>query len=168
MTRHICIVDKCESFVVSKGFCDKHRQRIRKHGNLEISRNENGTGSIRADGYVRVGINNRSKLMHVLIAEKALGKQLTLKAIVHHVDGNPTNNENKNLVICPNAAYHFLLHRRQEAMKACGDPNMLKCSFCHAWDSPEKITTCRRHYFHKKCRNKSMLEWRKRKTQCLS
>jgi len=45
------------------------------------------------------------------IARKALGKSLPKGAIVHHIDGNPANNRNDNLLVC-NRSYHLLLHQR--------------------------------------------------------
>lgn len=69
--------------------------------------------------------------LHVAVAEKALGKKLPKKAIVHHVDGNPLNNKPTNLVVCPSQAYHLLLHARQRIMDAGGDPNTQKvCKSC--------------------------------------
>src|SRR5690242_4368171 len=49
---------------------------------------------------------------HVMLAEKALGKQLPRGAQVHHVDGNKQNNAPNNLVVCEDASYHRLLHQR--------------------------------------------------------
>lgn len=43
---------------------------------------------------------------------RVLGYALPRKAQVHHVDENPRNNANTNLVVCEDAAYHKLLHRR--------------------------------------------------------
>ncbi len=74
------------------------------------------------DGYVP---------QHILIAEKALGKHLPAGAPVHHADLNRANNANNNLVICQDAAYHNLLHKRRRVLLAGGNPNLDKiCAKC--------------------------------------
>jgi len=70
-------------------------------------------------------------LLHRQRAEKALGKPLPAGAIVHHADG--TKSDHAPLVICPDDAYHMLLHRRMRIKSAGGDPNCdLICSKCKA------------------------------------
>ena len=96
---------------------------------------------------------------HSLIAERALGKPLPRGAVVHHVDENPRNNAPSNLIICPDQAYHMLMHRRGRALRECGNANWLRCQFCKTYDAPEAITwnaasgsghhkTCRAAYLH--------------------
>jgi predicted NUDIX family phosphoesterase len=115
-------------------------------------------------GYVWDG----NKLAHVVVAERALGKELPLGAQVHHFNGVRSDNRNDNLVICQDAAYHALLHMRQKAMEACGDPSKRKCGYCKVWDEPEKMT-CRRskkqgdEYRHRECHAKWMREWNARR-----
>ena len=36
--RSVCMVNECESFVVSNGLCDKHRKRLEKHGHTSSTR----------------------------------------------------------------------------------------------------------------------------------
>lgn len=68
---------------------------------------------------------------HVVIAEMALGKPLPPDAVIHHVNEVQSDNRRHNLVICPNNAYHRLLHTRIRIMRAGGNPNTQKiCSRC--------------------------------------
>lgn len=122
--------------------------------------NPDSTGGIRIKhGYHltirprRTGDNgSRYKATHIIIAETALGKPLPPKAVVHHVDGNPMNNTNNNLLICQDNAYHRTIHRRQRAMAACGNPDWRKCRFCKVYDGPENLahyqTTCNGITYH--------------------
>lgn len=82
---------------------------------------------------------NGYALEHVVIAERALGHALPPKAEVHHVDENKSHNENSNLVVCENHAYHSLLHQRQRAMAACGDPSASPCQRCGKYDRQEDL-----------------------------
>lgn len=54
---------------------------------------------------------NRIRPLHVLAAEKVLGRELRAGETVHHVDGNKKNYRNDNLLICTRA-YHAALHHR--------------------------------------------------------
>lgn len=77
--------------------------------------------------------------LHRLIAERVLGKPLPHRADVHHADGNYLNNENRNLVVCEDRAYHRLLHMRTNVLRAGGNPNTdLFCHSCkHAKNAAE-------------------------------
>ena len=87
--------------------------------------------------YKKVG--ERSRKAHLWIAEKVLGRALKGTELVHHVDGVGHNNLHSNLVICPNAAYHRLLHIRTEALTLSGNANYRKCVYCKAYDSPQRM-----------------------------
>lgn len=81
-------------------------------------------------------------------AEKALGKPLPPKVVVHHYTPD-------QLVICQDQSYHFLLHQRQKAYENCGHADWLKCSYCQKYDKPENIYNQpgkRQSDHHKECR----------------
>jgi lysophospholipase L1-like esterase len=85
-------------------------------------------------------IGGVSRAEHIALAEKALGHSLPPGAEVHHVDGDGWNNAPSNLVICPDRAYHFLLHARQRAMDATGDPAQRPCRRCGKYDKIENMS----------------------------
>lgn len=91
--------------------------------------------------------------LHVLIAERVLGRPLPLSAEVHHVDEDRANNAHANLVICEDHAFHLLLHRRARALAACGDANALRCHICQSYDRQSEIVsyTGGRHTWHRSC-----------------
>jgi HNH endonuclease len=118
-------------------------------------RRQNGTGSV-SDGRMLITVAGKQQLKSRVVAEKALGKPLPKGAVVHHIDENPLNNTPTNLVICPNASYHRLLHYRMRALAACGSPDKKQCLFCKAWDLPERVkyNKASQIYFHNPCRQK--------------
>lgn len=78
---------------------------------------------------------------HRLVAKRALGEELPKGAVIHHVDGNVKNFIGSNLVICPDQAYHKLLHMREAALDACGNANWLRCKYCKKYDAPDKLVS---------------------------
>lgn len=133
-----CAIQGCERPIKAKGWCSIHWQRWWKHGDpLKRLRKANGEGWTSSVGYLMVTVDGEEKLVHVLVAEKALGRPLPKGSQVHHADENPLNNEPANLVICPSNAYHKLLHQRMRALAACGHAGWRKCQFCQEYDDPD-------------------------------
>ena len=95
------------------------------------------------------------------VAEKVLGRSLPTGVVIHHVDEDPTNNNNSNLVVCENQSYHFLLHRRMKALKACGHASWRKCQFCEEYDSLKNlyIAPNDRQSYHRSCHNQYQKEY---------
>lgn len=128
----------------------------------------NGGKTITTDGYNCVVAKDHPYSQngfikeHRLIVEKLIGKILPKNAVVHHVNGNKTDNLNTNLVVCENNSYHLLLHWREKALRECGNANWRKCKFCHRWDKLENLVltknksgggyhyVCRREYREKR------------------
>lgn len=97
--------------------------------------------------YVRVRIPGRYIREHVFLAEKALGKALPPKAVVHHHTPD-------QIVLCQDTTYHHLLHKRQRALKACGHAGWRKCWVCQTYDDPSKIKDYGRSPYHQACLKK--------------
>lgn len=102
---------------------------------------------------IREGKVNSRVLEHIEIAEKVLGKPLPKNAVVHHINGDGTDNRNTNLVICENGQYHSTLHRKLRALKACGHANWRRCCYCHKYDDPKNLWIDKRitRALHKEC-----------------
>lgn len=126
-----CTVVGCFRPVKAKGLCNAHY----------VSRYQ----QTKRAGVVRYD--------HIVLAERVLGKPLPHGAVIHHIDGDPANNSNDNLVICPNQEYHKLLHKREEALRACGHPDWLKCHMCEQYSSPSDpdLRIFDRKVYHKSC-----------------
>lgn len=114
-------------------------------------------------------VGGRSVLMHIVVAEKAVGRRLKDEERVHHVDCDGHNNGPWNLVVCPNEEYHRLLHLRQEALDACGNANWKKCRYCKEYEDPEKLKSYVRkdaktpRYYHPTCHREAVAKQRLRK-----
>lgn len=149
-----CTVDSCKRPQHGHGWCKLHYKRWWRHGDpLWVTRAAKGTGTVSWNGYRIHCKNGEDKREHVAIVEKVLGHPLPPKAEVHHWDGNGTNNAHSNLVVCPDRAYHMLLHQRMRAKAACGNPNWERCVFCKSYGDPAfmGVLNTGMHY-HPDCR----------------
>jgi endogenous inhibitor of DNA gyrase (YacG/DUF329 family) len=63
------------------------------------------------NGYVYITLDNRRVYEHILVAEEALGRKMKKGEVVHHINGNKSDNRNCNLLIC-DKSYHQWLERK--------------------------------------------------------
>jgi hypothetical protein len=146
-----CLVAGCAKPVMCVQLCSVHYKRHRRYGDPNVQRHASpGMGHFPAEGYAHVVLGGKLRLYHRVVAARALGRQLPPGCEVHHFDGNPANQAADNLVICPDRAYHMLLHRRQRALDACGHANWRKCAKCKSWDDPSRLTICATAAYHNK------------------
>lgn len=138
----LCRVHGCTSRRDGKSsMCGKHRRRLRLYGDVHKTKNNPpGVGFV-AFGYRATQINGKKKFDHVRIVESVLGRALSEGAVVHHANGNRSDNRKENLIVCPNRAYHNLLHARMRARDATGDPNSKRCRHCGTYADQESMRT---------------------------
>lgn len=150
-----CIIPGCGKAIRARGWCVSHWGRWHRYGDPlgESSRRASGTGTINHQGYIFHRRRTCNRSLHVEIAERAFGGPLPDGVKVHHGNGIKLDNRNDNLVICPNAAYHALLHARMRALATCGNADWRKCKHCKQWDAPENLKAFRgsRNIAHTQC-----------------
>lgn len=74
--------------------------------------------------------NGKEVAEYRLKIEKIIGRSLKANEIVHHIDGNRSNDTNSNLLAC-DRAYHLFLHRRE-------NPNSYKSGTFQLKEEKEK------------------------------
>lgn len=132
-----CSVPNCDAKTDARGLCRKHYQRWKAHGDPLYQRTF--PGSVSSYGYRVHSSKGRREFEHKLVVERALGHPLPPGAEIHHVNENKLDNRPENLVVCPNHAYHALLHVRSAALAATGNPNLRRCCICKGYDKPENL-----------------------------
>ena len=159
----VCSVEGCQNKKIQgRGWCEKHYGRWRKHQDpLFKSRGDRGNGYTGRDGRIKITADGIKAYKHTIIVEAILGHDIPPGALVHHIDGNASNNENSNLVLCQSNGYHALLHRRKKALESCGNSRWRKCPFCKEYDDPGNMyVPSQGCAIHRSCATKYMKEWR--------
>jgi len=71
-----------------------------------------------ADGYVRIKVvtgSGRWIAEHVIVMERTLGRLLIPGEVVHHINGDRSDNSPSNLFLCRNRSHHNEVHRSEAA-----------------------------------------------------
>lgn len=72
--------------------------------------------SLKSDGYIEhTRGEHKGRGVHVVLMEKRLGRRLLPDEVVHHIDGNPSNNEENNLALMTRSG-HTRLHQRERKL----------------------------------------------------
>jgi hypothetical protein len=61
-------------------------------------------------GYPAEWVNGKAKYVHVSVMEEKLGRKLGKHEVVHHKDGNKTNNDPDNLMLLRTQSDHGIIH----------------------------------------------------------
>jgi HNH endonuclease len=106
-----CTIPDCDGKHLARGLCNLHYHRWRRYGNpLMVTKppKKDGEARIDTEGYLRLrgGFH-----VHRQVAAEKLGRPLRKNEIVHHIDGNKTNNAPDNLEIVGSRAEHIKHHR---------------------------------------------------------
>ena len=98
--------------------------------------------------YVSRKINGKKYDEHRLVFEKHLGRPLDSKEVVHHIDGNKSNNKLSNLMLFPTKSAHTKYHIQKGDLKLQAGENKkilingkLKCHLCSRLKEPKEFVT---------------------------
>lgn len=116
-----CTAEGCDriSRYVTVHLCGKHEMRLHRYGDTSyVTSNEQQRKNCRdaalsykvAKPHVYKKLHNRHE--HRVIAEQKIGRPLTSKDVVHHIDGNKHNNAPENLQVMTHAE-HMKVHRAE-------------------------------------------------------
>lgn len=97
-----------------KGLCNACRTRLMRKGYTDRDINEAGVGSINAGGYRIHTVGGKRVYEHRIQAARKLGRPLLRGEVVHHIDGDVSNNNLENLEILSSQSAHMKLHWSQK------------------------------------------------------
>jgi len=90
---------------------------------------------------------------HRLVAEYFNERPLRVGEVVHHIDGDNSNNDPRNLMVFRDNAAHFMFHVNDRAVKACGHLHWRHCTYCKEYGDPKNMVNSGEKFRHRKCAN---------------
>ncbi len=136
----ICKIDNCDKKVHGNKYCGMHYMRIHRNGDpLKTQRAPFGSGWVRKDGYRMFQIEGKDILEHRLVMEEKLGRPLTDREVVHHINGNRLDNRIENLMLFSTNSEHIRKYKTP----------CLKCD-----KLARSLNLCRKHYLQQYYQNK--------------
>jgi hypothetical protein len=96
-------------------FSEEHRANISR-SRLKYGEASAAGVSTKPNGYVEYTRGeNKGRSVHVVTFERRIGRRLLADEVVHHIDGDRSNNHPDNLALMTRAA-HTRLHRREQSL----------------------------------------------------
>ncbi len=93
-------------------------------------------------------VNGKNVGEHRLVMEKHIGRKLTKKEVVHHIDGDKSKNELDNLMLFPTKSAHTRYHLEIGDLKLKSGSNKkklvngkLRCFHCCEFKTLEEFVT---------------------------
>lgn len=101
--------------VGARNYTPEFCKKISDHRKAWWAERAKGT-RINSNGYMEYTQGDmEGRLVHVVEMEKRIGRRILPDEVVHHIDGNRSNNESDNLALMTSSG-HSRMHRLQEAM----------------------------------------------------
>lgn len=109
---------------------------------MEKNANWRGGRYVASNGYVLVRTTGRREdpyhgyvYEHRLVAERMLGRTLLPGELVHHVNGDKTDNREENITVLPSIAHHLAAHRTRGDLRSPGQENPVVFCACGCGES---------------------------------